>query len=500
LLVNASWTVPLLCALALAGAFAFVALEPRMNGSQTAVLESLHTAPSAGASTIVPIFMIDVGGTEITQKTRTQGTLKVIEDHDGTLNDLSTRAVSTQSAIAIEIRGATSVVLPKKSYDVELRNDQGDDRKLPLVGLPSDSDWALHGCGHDNTCLRNALAYAVGRELGRYAPRARFIELFLDGKYLGVYLLVERVRRDGHRVDLPRPAGDAKEGDITGGYIFKMDLAEGHPDDPVLRDWVSTVSPMVYSYHYPRFDQITAAQKAYLHGHVAEFEELMMSSRWNDPQRGYRAWIDVPSWVDFALMQELSNNLDAYLKSHYFQKWPASRGNRIALGPLWDFDNAFGGTAVRDGRRTDVWAHRMNRFGAEEVPYNPPGKVPFVPAYWERLWTDPAFHRDVRCRWQMLRAGPLRLQHMVAKIDAWAASLALAQPRDAEAWGKAGNYREQVAGLKAWLSERLTWLDGNLPGSCAAEDGHVSPTRPDADAVRGSSPSVTAREPRVLRP
>src|SRR5687768_3387080 len=135
--------------------------------------------------------MIDVGGSDITQKARTRGTLKVIEDHDGTLKDLSTRAVTTQSAIGIEIRGATSVVLPKKSYDIELQNDQGGDRKLPLVGLPSDSDWALHGCGNDGTCLRNALAYALGRELGRYAPRTRFIELFLDGQYRGVYLRSE---------------------------------------------------------------------------------------------------------------------------------------------------------------------------------------------------------------------------------------------------------------------------------------------------------------------
>jgi len=463
-----SKAVALIGSVSLASAFAFVKLDAPLDTSSETAPQRVETAPHGGSSSILPVFMIDVGGTEVTQKSRVQGTLTVIEDHDGTLKDLSTRAVTTQSAIGIEIRGATSVVLPKKSYDIELQNDQGGDRKLPLVGLPSDSDWALHGCGNDGTCLRNALAYALGRELGRYAPRTRFIELFLDGRYRGVYLLVERIRRDNHRVDLPKPADEASKGDITGGYIFKLDLAEGGPGDRVLRDWVSSVSQLVYSYHYPRFDQITPAQKAYLHNHVAAFETLMMSSRWNDPQRGYRAWIDVPSWVDFALIQELSNNLDAYLKSHYFQKWPESRGNKLALGPLWDFDNAFGGTAVRDGRRTDVWAHRMNRFGGEDVPYSPPGKVPFVSGYWERLWTDPGFHVDLRCRWQTLRGGPLQLQNMEAMIDGWAASLALAQPRDAEAWGKPADYRQQVAELKAWLSERLMWMDANLPGTCSA--------------------------------
>jgi hypothetical protein len=462
-----SKALALIGSLSLAGAFTFVKLDSPLDPPSRNALPLQSGTPGGGESAILPVFTIEVGGVDISQTARTRGTLKVIEDHDGSLKDLAARPVAAQSAIGIEIRGATSVVLPKKSYDIELQDERGGDRKLPLAGLPSDSDWALHGCGNDPTCLRNALAYAIAGELGRYAPRTRFVEVLLDGRYLGVYLLVERIRRDGHRVDLPKPADDAGKGDITGGYIFKLDLAEGRPGDPVPRDWVSPVSPMVYSYHYPRFDQITAAQKAYLQGHVAAFEKLMNSGLWNDRERGYRAWLDVPSWVDFALIQELSNNLDAYLKSHYFQKWPASRGNRMALGPIWDFDNAFGGTAVRDGRRTDVWAHRMNRFGAEDVPYNPPGRTPFVPAYWERLWTDPAFHADLRCRWQELRAGPLQLQNVTAKIDAWEATLALAQPRNDAAWGKTGNYHAQVADLKSWLSARLAWMDANLPGSCA---------------------------------
>lgn len=418
-------------------------------------------------SPILPILMIDVGGREVIHKTKTHGSLKVIEQHDGTLKDLATRPVSAQSRISIEIRGDTTVILPKKSYDIELVDERGRDLQLPLVGLPPDSDWALHGCGKDRTCLRNALVYAMAREFGRFAPRTRFIELFLDGDYRGVYLLVERVRRDGHRVDLPRPAADATTGDMTGGYIFKMDLAQGSPDDPILRDWVSKVSPMVYSYHYPRFDQITAAQKAYLQDHVANFEQLMMSDRWNDPRTGYGAWLDVPSWVDFALIQELSNNVDGYVKSVYLQKWPESWGNRIALGPVWDFDNAFGVADFRDARRTDVWTHRMNRFGTEGVRYDPPGRVPYVPAYWERLWTDPAFHTHLQCRWQELRDGPLLLANLTVRIDDWTAELASAQPRDDAAWNQTDSYQDVISNLKAWLSDRLAWLDENLPGTCS---------------------------------
>jgi hypothetical protein len=259
-------------------------------------------APAAGSTVrpaaveALPAFRIDVAVDDIGQEEK-PGFLEIVEAPDGSAEVASARA-SMKSRIAIEIHGASSVILPKKSYAIELRNDEGDERALPILGLPAHSDWVLHGCGRDDTCLRNALAYELARDSGAYAPRTRFIELYFHGRYHGVYLLVERIRRGAARVDLPKPARDSREGDISGGYIFKMDLAEGHPTDAVSRDWVSPASSIVYSYHYPRFDDMTAAQKTYLGTHVAEFEQMMMSRRWSDAAAGYHAWIDVASWVD----------------------------------------------------------------------------------------------------------------------------------------------------------------------------------------------------------
>jgi hypothetical protein len=418
---------------------------------------------------VLPVFMLDLSGKEIVRAER-PGVLKVIEDHDGSLKDLQTSQVAVQSKVSIEIHGDTSAGLAKKSYRFELVDDKKEDRELPLLGLPAGSDWVLHSCGSDRTCLRNVLAYALGRELGHYAPRTRFIELFVNGDYRGIYVLVERIRRDRYRVDLPRPSESAADGDITGGYIFRMDLGEGKPTDRVPRDWVSPVSQTVYSYYYPRFDQITAAQKAYLHDHVSRFEKVMQSGSWSDPHVGYRHWLDVRSWVDFALVQELSVNPDAYFKSIYLQKWPRSSGDKIALGPFWDFDLAFGVAEFRDARNTETWAHLMNRFGGQPVSYDPPREQPYVPAHWERLWADPAFHRDLRCRWQELRKGPLQMSAVNAMIDRWVEELAAAQPRDAAVWGNppANAYVGEVLSLKDFLGKRVTWMDANLPGRCEA--------------------------------
>lgn len=123
--------------------------------------------------------------------------MRVIESHDGTLKDLATRPVTIDVRLAISVHGNSSAsVAAKKSYTIELRDESGADRDLPVLGMPSDSDFILYHCFLDPTYVRNALAYAVGRELGRWAPRTRYVELMLDGKYQGLYMLVEKIKRE----------------------------------------------------------------------------------------------------------------------------------------------------------------------------------------------------------------------------------------------------------------------------------------------------------------
>lgn len=407
----------------------------------------------------LPAVRLDLGGQSVGDDDTVAGVLRID----------ATGQPAAESRVMIELQGETSRTLTKKSYQVELVDDQEDERDLPLLGMPAHSDWVLHSCGFDPTCMRNALAYGLAERLGHYAPRTRFVELLVDDEYAGLYVLVERIRRGRERVDLPRPADTPDSGDITGGYLFRMDLGEGAPGDRRPRDWVSPVTSTIYSYAFPRYDDITGAQKSYLHDYVTRFETLMRGEGWNDPNAGYRQLLDLRSWIDFALLQELSLNVDAYHKSIYLQKWPASRGNKLAIGPIWDFDLAFGTVEFRDARNTQTWAHTRNRFGGEPVAYDPPGRAPYVPEYWERLWSDPAFHDDLQCRWRELRAGPLREESLLATIDAWTRQLTPALARDASRWPDLpkSNFRDGIVLLKDFLAARLAWMDANLPGTCA---------------------------------
>lgn len=427
------------------------------------------TAQADTGPAVVPVFWIDVGGKEIVPDVKITGRLRVVEAHDGTLSDpaaLARLPATVESPIGIEIRGNSSLMHPKKSYGIELRDDAGRERALPVLGMPAESDWVVHACYSDKTCLRNALVYALGREVSpRYSVRARFAEVFIDGKYNGLYTIVEKIKRDKNRVNIPVPAPDAASGDVSGGYIFRREAAGKKPPE---RNWTSKAGTL-YTFHYPRYDRITPAQKAALIGHMDRFEAMMNGPDWAHPQRGYRAWIDVPSFVDWALLNELAANLDAYRKSTYLVLDARANGGKLFMGPIWDFDLGFGNEHWGPFYRGGYFVHVAN------APLPPPNNLLF---YWLKLWKDPAFQRDARCRWRELRRGPLTVARINEKIDAWVKYLAAAEKRDHRRWPIIGvkvwpnhhvfpTYAEEVKFLRDYIDRHLRWIDANLPGTCS---------------------------------
>jgi hypothetical protein len=139
---------------------------------------------------------------------------------------------------------------------VELQDEAGRDLKVPLLGIPAESDWILLGAYMDKTFMRDVLAYELWREMGYYAPRSRYVELFIRGPlkvdgqaagerdgaarmtndegrmtnevtwadYAGIYILLEKVKRGKERVKIAKlDPEDAVEPEVTGGYIFKKD-------------------------------------------------------------------------------------------------------------------------------------------------------------------------------------------------------------------------------------------------------------------------------------
>ncbi len=409
------------------------------------------------------------------------GALRVIEAHDGTLsnpNSFATSAASLETPVSIHVHGRSSSTFAKKSYALEFRDANGVQVKHPFLGLPKESDWILHGPYPDKTYLRNALVYWLGRETyrlpngstepGRWNPRTRFVEIYINARYWGVYVVVEKIKADADRVDVDRPAPDAQSGDVSGGYIIRR---EGGGDPTEGKDWVSGVNQLVYTHHYPKVSELSGAQRDFIRDYFDDFETMMNGSDWKDATRGYPAWVDVTTLLDYFLAMEWTNNIDGYFKSVYFVKHAQSQGGKLSWGPLWDFDIALGNADYRDGNDPKNWVYLTE--GTEASSYSPPGEVPFIPPYVTRLWGDSEFRTSLRCRWETLRKGPFGFTPIEAQIDAWVTRLADAEKRDHARWPVIGqklwpnpvalpSYAAEIDYLKTFLHQRFEFLDAQL--------------------------------------
>lgn len=411
----------------------------------------------------VGVLLIEADG-PILDGDKTDAWMEVVRDHDGTLTDLDDAPRAWEGDIGIELHGYSTVGEPKENYRIEMRDEEGEDIDFPLLGLGSDSDYVLHASYGDKTYVRNALAYRVaskmGESTGEWQPETAYAEVYLNGDYIGLYVVTERVKRDDSRVNLPNPANEYLEGDITGGYIFKIDGGRG----PYFTTAAGTMVELVD----PRDSQITTEQYAYVTSWYDDFESAMLSDDFDDENRGYPGWIDVDSWVDYVLVNELTHNVGAYRTSAYHYKDAFADGGLLHMGPVWDFDQAFGNADFCAAYDTGGWA-------LDDIEACGYGDQ--VPVWWSRMLEDKDFGDRLRCRWDELRQGLLTDEALEKTIDAYADQLTEAQPRDQDRWHTIGmdvgynhyvgdTYADEVQYLKTWVKARAAWMDGALWGTC----------------------------------
>ncbi len=385
--------------------------------------------------------------------------------------------VAYEGLIGIEFRGASSQALfPKKSYGLETRDANNQDLDVSLLGLPEEEDWILYGPYSDKSLLRNVLIYDLARAMNHYASRTSFVELTVNNSYQGVYVFMEKLKRDKNRIDISKLNPDENSGeDLTGGYILKIDktegsnLGSGYND---LNSFRSAYSPnnaaqnqnIYFLYDYPDAEDITPEQKNYISTYVADFENALASDDFADPTVGYQAYIDTDSFIDFFILNELSNNVDGYRLSTFMHK---DKNEKLKMGPIWDFNLAFGNAGYCSGADTDVWAYQFNQ--------RCPGDFWLVPFWWERLLQDPNFTAKLKARWNTLRSGVLSETTIHSNIFGYIEELTNAEAINANfaKWNILGtyiwpnqfvgnSYGDEAGYLRDWISARLSWLDTQI--------------------------------------
>jgi len=391
-------------------------------------------------------------------------------DNEGARNELTDAFNDYDGLIGIERRGSSSQSFPKVGYGFETREEDGSNNNVKLLGMPKENDWVLHGPYSDKSLMRNALAYTIGRELMDYAPRVRFCELMINGDYQGVYLLTEKIKRDGNRVDVNNLKADENSGDdLTGGYILKIDKFTGANNGNWTSDYPAQDNIDFYinfQYDSPEADEITSEQINYIQNYVGDFEDALAGDDFIDIENGYRKYIDPETFIRFWIVNELAKNVDGYRLSTYFYKDKNSIDPKIKMGPIWDFNLGFGNADYCTSGNPEGWVY--NQFN-EVCPQD---GVP-IPFWWKRLLEDPNFQIELVEDWRTLRQNELSTDKVIAKVDSMQTLLAEAQTRNFARWEVLGNYvwpnffigntyEEEVTWLKNWLTDRLNWMDANI--------------------------------------
>ncbi len=416
--------------------------------------------------TDLPIVMIDTDNQGIQDDPRIVAHMGIIDNEDGD-NSTANPFNGYDGQIAIEIRGSSSQMFPKKSYSFETQDSLGFNNNVSLIGMPEENDWILHAPYSDKSQMRNVITFELGRRIGRYTPRTEYCELFVDGDYKGIYVLMENIKRDENRVDIATLLPQDIEGDeLTGGYILKIDKFTGDGGEGWTSDYPTVGGLDLHiKYHKPETDELMDEQKAYIQNHIDEFEDALFGANFTDTAVGYPAYIDIPSFQDLYLINEFSRNIDGYRLSTYFHKQKDSDGGKIIMGPWWDYNLSFGNADYCDGYSPEGWEVEGGDCGGNN------------PDWFYRLMDDEHYENTLKCRWSDYRANAWSNDSITLLVDSLDDLLAEAQVRNFARWGTLGeyvwpnyyigdSYFEEINILRNWMTERLEWIDGNILGEC----------------------------------
>ncbi|MCS7090320.1 MAG: lamin tail domain-containing protein [Limisphaera sp.] len=475
---------------------------PRQPGyfpGPPATFAYIRISPAAAAFTSpLPILLIhNLGGGAFPStppRLDRESILMVFHPIGGVASLTNPPALVTRAGV--NVRGSSTAWLPQKSFAVEIWDEFNEDREVELLELPAESDWVLYAQNqYDPSFLHNPLAHAWGRMLGRYSPRTRFAEAFVNtsggliqfnqpagGDYHGLYTVLEKIKRNDARVNIARlESGVTQAPEVTGGYILKIDRADADERtfyDPYLETSIVYVDP-------PGLEMATAARAAqaqYIQNYLLGFGAALTGTHWTNPVSGYAAWIDVASWIDHHILNVLALNVDALRLSAYFFK---DREKPMEMGPLWDFDRAMGTSADGDLRAFNPrsWMGSAGLGGGSDYGTDFFNNANVFPNGWyRRLFRDPDFWQAWIDRWQTLRRGPFQTTNLFQSVDELATQIIPVHSRHIQRWPDSrprsgsvssagyshvftGSYAGEVAFLKRWLSDRVHFLDTNFLNS-----------------------------------
>ncbi|MFD1630401.1 CotH kinase family protein [Pseudopedobacter beijingensis] len=345
------------------------------------------------------------------------------------------------NSLPIEIRGRGNSTweMPKKPYRIKLKE------KTKILGIAAAKKWVLLANYADKTLIRTAIAFDLGKAIhADYTPEYRQVEVFLNETYIGTYTLTEQVEVNPGRVDITELKSKDTEADkITGGYLVELDRRED--EDYIVKTTLKGLPFAIKSPEEPNTEQYN-----YIKDYLIDTEKAIYAENFADPINGYAKYINVESFINWFLVQELMKNQDAQSYSSIF--YYKDRNGKLGMGPLWDFDLSMGNVDYSVATQPEGWWIRHG-------------------PWFTRLFQDPVFAEKVRKRWKEIRQK--EVEAMLKGIDTHARKLKYAQKKNFTIWDILDKkvwpnpeiyytYEGEVNQIKDWLNIRIKWLDAKL--------------------------------------
>lgn len=431
-----------------------------INGTPSGKMgTAIYVSSAIDAKHDLPVLILDAYGGGKPAREYKDVAIMLMEPKNNEVSLLQTPTVATRAGF--HVRGQSSANFEKTPYRLELWDNQNEDAKYSLLGMPGDGDWALLSPFPDKSLIRNALAYELGTTMGLKAPRYRFVEVYLNldnqplssADYQGVYLLTETLEIDKDRVNIKKlKDDDLTEPNITGGYLMQFNMMA--TDGPLVKGsgWndLEIKDP----------DDLLPQQLTWISNYIQKVHNSIRSTNPSDPTTGYPAYIDVDSFINYIIENELAREGDSYMRSTYIYK---DRGAKLAAGPVWDYDLGYNCVTGMMGMQTNY---------VEGWQFQPMFGMSSTCDWYYKLMQDSAFQSKISARWQELRNGPLSDTQIKALVQKLTTPLANGAKRNFQKWNNLGTatvggfstqttqtWEEQITILQNFLLQRAAWLD-----------------------------------------
>lgn len=398
----------------------------------------------------LPVISFDTLNNEIlggNDKEEKEYTKSIIKVKDGATENY-------EGFSLIRYRGNSSRFFDKKGLRIKLVKENDKDDDYPLLGLSKDHDFVLHGPYLDKTLIRNYLGYNLVGEVMEYAPNVRFCEVFINNEYQGVYLLVETIKVSKERIKISKYEKNSK----ISSYLLEVTRKYPSDDSLYFLDNFSNYTMRMktdsyYNIKYPTSKTMTEELNQYITNDISEFEKILYSYDYDDKNFGYMNYIDIDSFVNYAVFNEFFLNFDAGYNSTYIYKDKIGK-YKVAS---WDMNNIFNNYMVELLKEQD--------FYFKDRPW------------FEMLLRDEVFVNRMIRRYKELRSTILSEEYLYQYIDNTIDYLGPAIKRNFVKWGDSftdeknlmipverniHSYEEAIKQMKETIHIRGEWLDKNI--------------------------------------